>query len=113
MAKVIITKNLKDIILKKFKSESNKIFQLMYSLKENPKKGKSIGQVRGVIIKELKYKKFRFYFITNGFDLKFLKIEDLQNLVIKFIKMSDKKNQGKIIAEIKKILKSLGEEGFN
>ncbi len=112
MAEVIITESLKDEILKKFKEESKKIFRLMYSLKENPKKGKEIGQVRGIIIKELKYEKFRFYFITNGFEVKFLEIKDLQNLVIKFIKMSDKKSQQKVIEEIKGILRKFGKEGF-
>ena len=112
MAEVIITESLKDEILKKFKEESKKIFRLMYSLKENPKKGKEIGQVRGIIIKELKYEKFRFYFITNGFEVKFLEIKDLQNLVIKFIKMSNKKSQQKVIEEIKDILRKFGEKGF-
>jgi len=112
MAKVIITGNLKDNILKKFKSNSKKIFQLMSSLIENPKKGKPIGQIGGIVIKELKYQKYRFYFITNGFELKFLSIENLHNLVIKFVKMSDKKNQRQIIEEIKDILKKLGTEGF-
>jgi len=112
MAEVIITESLKDEILKKFKEESKKIFRLMYSLKENPKKGKEIGQVRGILIKELKYEKFRFYFITDGFEVKFLEIKDLQNLVIKFIKMSDKKSQQKVIEEIKGILRKFGKEGF-
>ncbi|MCH8945495.1 MAG: hypothetical protein IIA85_01060 [Nanoarchaeota archaeon] len=112
MAEVIITESLKDEIIKKFKEESKKIFRLMHSLRENPKKGKEIRQVRGIIIKELKYKKFRFYFITNGFEVKFLEIKDLRNLVIKFIKMSDKKSQQKVIEEIKDILRKLGKEGF-
>ena len=84
----------------------------MNSLKENPKKGKELGQVRGVVIKEIRYEKFRFYFITDGFDVKFLEIKDLQNLVIKFIKMSDKKSQQKAIEEIKDILRKFAGEGF-
>jgi len=38
MAKVIIVKNLEEDINKKFKKESVKIFELIYSLEENPKK---------------------------------------------------------------------------
>ncbi|TKJ17922.1 hypothetical protein CEE44_05390 [Candidatus Woesearchaeota archaeon B3_Woes] len=109
---MIITDGLKNDLLKKFKEESKKIFKLMYSLKENPKKGKIVGEVRGIVIEELKYKKFRFYFITNGFEVKFLEITDLQNLVIKFVKMSDKKTQQKTINEIKDILRKFREEGF-
>ncbi len=48
------------------KGESIKIFELLYSLKQNPKKGKPIGQVGGILIKEIRYKSFRFYFITDG-----------------------------------------------
>ena len=112
MAEVIITENLKNNILKKIKKESKKIFKLIYSLRKNPLKGKIIGQIRGIVIKELKYKKFRFYFITNGFDIKFLGISDLQNLAIKFIKMSNKKTQQKTIEEIKNVLRKFGDEGF-
>ena len=95
MAKVIITKNLEERINKKFKGESIKIFELMYSLKENPKKGKPIGQVGGILIKELRYKSFRFYFITDGFKLKILDIDKLNDLLIKFVSMSNKKDQQK------------------
>jgi len=112
MAKVIITKELEEKINKKFKKESIEIFDLMYSLKENPKKGKIISQIGGNVIKELRYKSFRFYFITDGFKLKLLDISELEDLLIKFVRMSDKKDQQKIIDEIKQILKSLGKEGF-
>lgn len=112
MVRIIITEKLKNDILKKFKKDSKKIFKLIHSLKENPKKGKKIGQVSNIVIKELKYEKYRFYFITNGFKIKFLRTEDLQSLVIKFVRMSDKKSQQKTIDEIKSILRKLGEEGF-
>ncbi len=112
MAEVIITEALKDEIFKKFKEESKKIFKLIYSLKENPKKGKEIGCVSNIIIKEIKYEKYRFYFITNGFEIKFLELKDLEKLVIKFIRMSDKKSQQKTINEIKVILRKLGSKGF-
>ena len=112
MAKVIITKDLEDEINRRFKGESVKIFELIYSLKENPKKGKPIGQVGGIVIKEIKYEKYRFYFITDGFKLKLLSIQELSDLLVKFVRMSDKKSQQKTIEEIKKILKKFGKEGF-
>lgn len=113
MAKVIITKELEEEINKKFKKQSVEIFELMYSLKENPRKGKPIGQVAGILIKELKYESYRFYFITDGFKLKLLSNFELEDLLIKFVRMSDKKDQQKVINEIKSILKSLGKEGFD
>jgi hypothetical protein len=112
MAEVIITEALKNEILKKFKGESKKIFKLMRSLKENPKKGKEVGCVSNVVIKEIKYEGYRFYFITNGFSIKFLDVKNLQDLIIKFVRMSNKKEQQKVINEIKNILRKLGESGF-
>jgi len=112
MAKIIITKNLEEEINKKFKGESAKIFDLMRSLEKSPHKGKIIGQVSGIIIKEIKYKSFRFYFITDGFKIKLLEKDELENLLIKFVKMSDKKNQQEIIDEIKYVLRNFGENNF-
>jgi len=112
MAKVIITKKLDEEINKKFKGDSINIFELIYSLKENPKKGKPVGNVGNIVIKELKYKSFRFYFITDGFKIKFLKVEELNELLIKFVAMSDKRDQQKVINEIKHILRTLGSERF-
>ena len=112
MAKVEITQELKEEVFKKFKSESVEIFKLMHSLKENPKKGKPVGQVSGIVIKELRYNNFRFYFITDGFKIKFLQIFELNDLLIKFVRMSDKKKQQKTIDEIKEILRKFGEGGF-
>jgi len=113
MAKVIIVSSLAKEIEKKFKGESHKIIALLESLEENPRKGKLVGQIEGIVIKELKYKSSRFYFITEGFKLKVLSLEELQDLLIKFVRMSDKKDQQKVIDEIKTILKKLGEEGVN
>jgi len=113
MAEVIIVDSLKNEIYKKFKEESKKIFKLIYSLKTNPKKGKELGQVQGLVIKELRYKNYRFYFLAKGHLLKVLGIDDLKELVIKFIRMSDKKSQQKTIEEIKHILRNLGEGEFN
>ena len=84
----------------------------MKDLEENPKKGKPVGQVSGIVVKELKYENYRFYFITDGFKIKMLQKEELDDLLIKFVRMSDKKSQQKTIDEIKHILRSVGEEGF-
>lgn len=85
---------------------------LMHALEENPHKGKSLGNVGSVLIKELKYENYRFYFITDGFKIKMLQKEELRDLVIKFVRMSDKKSQQRVISQIKDILRKLGEEGF-
>lgn len=112
MAKVEIIRSLFDEIQKKFKSEAHKIIDLLETLEENPKKGKPIGQIGGIVIKELKYKNFRFYFITDGFKLKVMDIQELTDLLIRFVRMSDKKTQQKTIYEIKNILRKFGNQGF-
>jgi hypothetical protein len=112
MAKVIITQSLVDDILRKFKQESEEIFQLMKTLEDSPKKGKALGSVGGIVIKELKYKAFRFYFITDGHILKFGTEDEFANLLIRFVRMSEKKDQEKVIAEIKDVLRSFGMDSF-
>ena len=113
MAQVIITETLKEEILKKFKGESKIIFEQMLTLEENPNKGKLLSQVGGIVIKELKYKNFRFYFITDGYKLKIIDKSQLIDLLIKFVRMSDKKNQQETINEIRKILLKFGPEGLD
>jgi len=112
MAKVVITKALREEIFSQFKAGSESIFRRMKELESQPTRGKPLGNVGGIVIKELKYDKFRFYFITDGHVLKFGSSDELAALLIKFVKMSDKKDRQKIISSIKDILKSLGFEGF-
>lgn len=113
MAKVSIAESLKDEILKKFKEESKIIFRQMRSLENSPRKGKPLCNVSGIVIKEMRYKTFRFYFITDGQKMKIMDESKLVDLLIKFVRMSDKKSQQKTIDEIKKVLFNLGAEGFN
>ncbi len=56
--------------------------------------------------------KFRFYYITDGHILKFASEDELAYLIIKFVRLSEKKDQQKIIDEIKNVLGSMGFEGF-
>ena len=112
MAKVEIKEELKNEIIKKFKEESKIIFKQMFSLGDNPHKGKLLGQIGRISIKEIKYNSFRFYFITDQHKLKFIDQSALADLLIKFVRMSDKKTQQKTIDEIKNVLRKLGEEGF-
>lgn len=112
MAKVEISEQLKQEIFKKFKEESKKIFKLMYSLEESPKKGRELGQVAGIVIKEIRYGSYRFYFVTDGYRLRIFEPEKLRDLLIKFVRMSGKKDQQKVIDDIKEILRKFGERGF-
>lgn len=112
MAKVVINESLAEQISRKFKRESVEIFSLMRTLEDNPKKGKEIGVVGKILVKEIRYNQFRFYFITDGYKVKFLKTEQLKDLLIRFVRMPEKRDQQKTINEIKYVLRELGEEGF-
>ncbi|MBU2589946.1 MAG: hypothetical protein KKA65_05410 [Nanoarchaeota archaeon] len=108
-----IANSLFEEIEKKFKKEALKIFELIETLKENPKKGKLLGNIGGIVIKELKYKSFRFYFLTDGFKLKCIGQEQITDLLFRFVRMSDKKHQQKTIDEIRNILLKIGAKGFD
>ncbi|MBU0979373.1 MAG: hypothetical protein KJ709_01085 [Nanoarchaeota archaeon] len=112
MAKVIITSSLKEEVFKRFQASSEDILLKMKSLESQPHKGKALGHVAEIVIKELKYGKFRFYFITDGRILKFGTEDELASLLIKFIRMSEKKDQEKTIEKIRGALKSMGFDGF-
>ena len=112
MAKVEIVRSLYEEILSKFKRESVSVFRHLKSLETSPTKGKVLVNVAGITIKELKYKGFRFYFLADGFKLKFYSEEELVDVLLRFVRMSDKKHQQETINEIKQILIKIGPEGF-
>lgn len=113
MAKVQIVKSLLEEIVRKFGGKAHEIIDLLETLEKDPKKGKPLGNVGGMVIKELRYEGYRFYFITDGYKIKVLGNNELSDLLIKFVRMSDKKDQQKVIDEIKKILRAIGETGFD
>ncbi len=112
MAKVEIAIALFEEINKKFKGESVEVLQHLKSLEFSPKKGKELGTVGGIVIKELKYKNFRFYFITDGFKIKCIDEASLVDLLLRFVRMSNKKYQQNIINEIKHVLRTIGPTWF-
>jgi alpha-acetolactate decarboxylase len=112
MAKVEVVDSLYSEINKKFKQKSVEILQHLKSLESSPNKGKLLGSIGGMVIKELKYDGFRFYFITDGFKLKCMDEESLVELLLLFVRMSDKKYQQQTINEIKHILNIIGPSGF-
>jgi hypothetical protein len=113
MTKVQISETLFGEITKKFgMSQAHEIVDLCESLEKTPHKGKNLTSVDGILVKEIKYESFRFYFITDGHTLKFGTQEEVTDLLIKFVRMSKKKDQQKTINEIVAVLKSFGFEGY-
>jgi len=112
MARVVIVPSLEEEINKRFKGESVRVFELLRTLSDNPKKGKELGHVGRIVVKELKYGVYRFYFLTDGHSVKFLKADELKNLLVTFVRMSDKDRQAETIEEIKIVLRKVGDGGF-
>jgi len=113
MAKVIISASLEEEVNRTFKKESVEVLEAMRELGNNPHKGTALGQVSGIQIKEIRYDVYRFYFIVDGYKLRVFNSKELNDLLIRFVRMSGKKDQQKTIDEIKSILKKVGEEGFD
>jgi hypothetical protein len=112
MAKVEILKSLLQEIDKKFKNKSIEVLTYIKTLEKSPQKGKLLGSIGNIVIKELRYKGFRFYFLVDGHKLKALNQDELVDLLLRFVRMSNKKYQQKIIDEIKHILRTIGPSGF-
>jgi hypothetical protein len=113
MAQVKIEPELFKEIEKTFKGEAQEVIDLLESLETNPNKGKLLAQIGSIQIKELRYKSFRFYFIVDGYLLKILDERGLLNLLIKFLSMSNKKDQQEKIDKIKDFLRTFGKESLN
>ncbi len=107
IVKVTISKNLRNTIYKKFKKDSAKVYSLISSLKENVHKGKYLGRVSNIIIKELKYKTYRLYFIIDEGKLMLFEKGELKELLIRFLEISKKNEQQQTIDKIKLILRKV------
>ncbi|MFT4343459.1 MAG: hypothetical protein ACMXYE_01800 [Candidatus Woesearchaeota archaeon] len=110
MVIIYVSKKLEKEIVKQFpRKEADTVFRMIFSLKENPYEGDVLTVVGGVVLKELKHKKFRFYFVQSSKILKVISREDLIDHIIKFIALSDKsKEQQETIHKIKEDLQRFG-----
>src|SRR3989344_4602479 len=79
--------------------------QIDHETKERLKSFGSKGETYQDIIK-------RLYDIVDGFKLKCFDSKELTDLLLQFVRMSDKKDQQKVIGEIKHILRLIGTSGF-
>ncbi len=101
MVIVAITQDLNKELKKRLdKSTYYKVKDLFMSVKKDPYKGDVLHVLGNVILKELKYKTFRFYFLTSNNLVKFIATTNLENELIKFIRMSKKNDQQHVITDI-------------
>ena len=82
MVRIEIVKSLFEEIESKFKKEASKVFDLIGT--QSPSKGKTLGSVGGIVIKEFKYGNFRLYFLADGFKLKCFNEKELVELIQNF-----------------------------
>jgi len=112
MAKVLVDSKLVIKIDKKFRNKSLEVISWLRELEKNPKKGDLLRRVDNTAIKEIKFRGFRFYFIVNNYRIKVLKIEELTEELIKFVEMSNKQDQNRVIDKIERRLRAVGFEGY-
>lgn len=107
MAVVEITEELEAQIDRTFKARSIEVLKHLKSLEDHPKKGKTLGHVGGIVIKELRFEGYRFYFITDAHRVRFYPARELTDLLLRFVRMSDKKRQQRTIDEIRDVLRRI------
>ncbi|MBW2983043.1 hypothetical protein KY327_01955 [Candidatus Woesearchaeota archaeon] len=113
MTRIVIMPSLAKNISKTFsKAEAHEVIDRIEATAAQPRKGKTLGAVGGLLIKELKYKKYRLYFIVDHDQLRYYNQEGLAELLLMFVRMSDKKRQQDTIDEIKHILNKVGPSGL-
>lgn len=88
------------------KTEAKKVVEKL--LKTKPTDGKFVSVVANIMIRERKEGSFRFYFIQRNTDVRFLTAEELSAHILKFIELSKKNNQQKVIDRLKEDLDKAG-----
>jgi len=108
MVIVRIDKSLVKKLEKRFnKKELKELKKIFLSLEDNPYQGDILCAFGSLVLKEKKYKTFRFYFLHSR---KILIIKDLDMLkdeIIRFIEMSKKNDQQKVIDKLKEMMRQL------
>ena len=105
MVKIVVSSILLKQLNKVFgQKKALEILDLFETLEENPKKGAEQSEIISTSdfsnLQGKEVGRFRFYFVCDNFKIKFLKVEELKDLIIKFIRMSKKDNQDRVIEEI-------------
>lgn len=110
MARVIITRTLKERILKRFGGEAETIFSKMHRLGRTPKGGKALTKIGSLMLGEIRFRGYRFYYVTDAYKVKFLSVHELEDLIIRFVEYFDKKHQHKTIEKLKDALRIVRDE---
>ena len=101
-----------DSLIKKLEKRFNKkdlreIKKLFLSLQDNPFQGNHLYTFGNFVLKEKKFKTFRFYFLHSKRIIIIKDIDKLKDEIIRFIEMSKKNDQQKVIDKLKKMMNKL------
>lgn len=94
--------------LKKNFSKKDAISTVKKLIQTKPTDGDYLTSVGNIILKEKRQNSFRFYYVQRLEETRFLSKEELKDFLIKFIALSKKNNQQKVIDKIKSDLKEFG-----
>lgn len=86
------------------KKELKEIKKIFLSLQDNPYQGDLLYTFGNFVLKEKRYKTFRFYFIHSRKILIIKDIDSLKDEIIRFIEMSKKNDQQRIINKLKEMM---------
>lgn len=87
--------------------ELKEIKALLLSLQDNPYQGDLLYAFGSFILKEKRYKTFRFYFLHSRNLLIIKDVEKLKEEIIRFIEMSKKNDQQQVIDKLKEMMRKL------
>lgn len=108
MVRVVIENSLVKKLEKRFsKKELRELKQLFLGLEQNPFQGDVLFVFGSFVLKEKKFKSFRFYFLHSK---KLLIIKDLDVLkdeLVRFIDMSKKNDQQRVIDKLVQMMKKI------
>ncbi len=108
MVKVRIDDGLIKKLERKFgRADLKSIHKMFLSLEDNPLQGDMLKAFGAIVLKEIRYKSFRFYFLHSK-DLLIIKDPArLRDEIIRFIDMSKKNDQQRVIYGLKDMLKRI------
>jgi hypothetical protein len=89
------------------KKELKELKKLFISLQDNPYQGNMLYAFGNFVLKEKKFKTFRFYFLHSRKILIIKEVTKLKDEIIRFIDMSKKNDQQKVIEKLKEMMNKL------
>lgn len=82
----------------------------MHRLGRTPKSGKALTKIGSLMLGEIRFRGYRFTYVTDAHKVKLLSVYELEDLIIRFVEYFDKKHQRKTIEKLKDALRIVRDE---